>query len=92
MAGAGSTVQQCCQQHRPNGKSKELRHSSKQEIGVQNLEESAQMRWGRKKVHKVEELRDFARLKGQRGVARRCLCLDLETFAFASLEWGIYVR
>lgn len=92
MAGTGSTVQQCCQQHRPNGKSKELRHSSKQEIGVQNLEESAQMQQGRKKGHKVEELRDFARLKGQQGVPHRCLCLDLQTFAFASLKWGIYVR
>jgi len=92
MAGTEHTVQQRCRQDRPDGKSKGLCHSSKQEISVQTLEGSARMWQGRKNGDKVEELRDFARLKRQQGVPRRCLHRDPKTFAFASLGWGIYVR
>lgn len=92
MAGGDSAGQQHCQQHTADGKPKELRHSRKQEVGVQSLEESAQMRQGGKNGHKVEELCDFAGLKGPQSAPCRWLCSELGTFAFASLRWSICTR
>lgn len=90
-AGTDSAVQQNCQQDRPDGKFKELRHSSKQEIGLQSLEESAWIWWSKeqKKGHKVESLCDW---KGSKVFPSRCLPLGLKIIAFASVKLGVYAR
>lgn len=90
MAGAGSEVQQDCQQHRPYRKLTELRHSSKPLLWV--LKSLNLMQWDtHNKKHRVENCKS-ARMKGQQGVPSRCFPMSLKTPAFAFLKLDIYAR